>query len=106
MKKARDYADSFKADPTDKALVVIAQEFVREIEELAKARHVSSNEAMFSIFDEQDRKWKAFARLVGGDIIRPDGFEELMKAHFPEVHLYWRGPARDVARPHIGRRQR
>jgi hypothetical protein len=106
MKKAKDYAADFKANPTDKNLVSIAQEFVQEINELAETRHVNSNEAMFSIFDEQDRKWRAFARLVGSNIIRPDGFEELMKRHFPEVHLFWRGLARDIDRPHLGRRRR
>ena len=94
MKKAKEYAAEFKANPTDEHLVTIVRAFMLEVKEIAEMRHARSNESFISIFDEQDRKWKAFARAVGGNIIRLEGFEQSVKAYFPTIHAFWRGPLR------------
>ena len=64
--------------------------FLKEIDEIAKMRHAKRNEAYLSILDEQERKWKAFARQF--EDIREDGFENAVEDLFPEVYEVWRGP--------------
>lgn len=95
MKKAKEYAAEYRANPTDKVLAKIAVQFLREIPELIKARRVSTPAGHIAILEEQDRKWKAFARHFE-NIIRPDGFEMLFKDKFPEAHALWRGPLRNL----------
>ena len=93
MKKAKDYAAEYLAEPTDKVLGEIAVQFLEEIPELIKARKVSTSSGHLAILEEQDRKWRAFARRLEG-IIKPDGFEMLFKAKCPEAYVLWRGPLR------------
>lgn len=90
MKKAKEFAAEFKADPSNETLGRIAMDFIFEIEELQKKRHAQGASAFVAIFNEQDRKWKTFAKLVKG--IRPDGFERLVKEKLPSAHVLWRGP--------------
>ena len=96
MKKAEEYAGEYNANPTNETLLVIAQSFVREVSELAKTRGAKSHSARAAILDEQDRKWKAFARRTVG--INPDGFVELIKDQFQEMYVLWRGPLSQAAR--------
>lgn len=83
--KAREYVEKYKANPTPQTLGEIVKEMVFEIEEIAKMRHARSNEAFISIFEEQDRKWRAFVRMVNDPNIRPDGFMKFCQMYFPEV---------------------
>lgn len=91
MKKAKEYAAELRASPTDKTLAEIASQFFGEVLELKNTRSASSSSAYIAILDEQDRKWQAFARHFEG-IIKPNGFEMLVKDKSPELYVLWRGP--------------
>ena len=98
MKRAKEYAAEFEADPTMETMRGIAHAFMVEGKEIIAMRNAESNSAVLSILDEQDRKWQAFARRVEG--VRPDGFERLVKKVFPAVHVVWRGAhAPKIAKP-------
>jgi len=88
MKKAKDYARQFEQNPSTETLREIAESFMQEINEIAQMRHAKGNDAYFAILDEQDRKWRAFARCIDG--IKEDGFERLVEKVHPEVHAVWR----------------
>lgn len=92
MKRAKEYAKRYRDEPTDETMVEIAVAFLAEVAELAKTRlgkHPSYG-AVRATFDEQDRKWRTFAENFPG-IIRPDGFELLLKKREPEAYILWRG---------------
>ena len=88
MKKAKEYAKQFQDDPSSETLESILTDFFYEIEELKRVRHARTSAALFAILDEQDRKWRAFARRVEG--IKEDGFECVVKELVPQVYASWR----------------
>lgn len=96
MKKAKAYAAEFEADPSTETLRGIAKAFLKEIGELRDARRAETNAAMLAILDEQDRKWRAFARRA--EDVKPNGFAELVKLAEPELHATWRHePQRELS---------
>lgn len=103
MKKAKEYADMYNENPSAQMCKTIVVEFLNEVKEIMGKRHTHGNEALFSVLDEQDRKWRAFARLVPD--IKPSGFEGMMKLHMADVYLWWRGPGAKE-RKRLGRRRR
>jgi hypothetical protein len=84
--KAKDYAKRYIDNPTDKELVEIGRDFILEIKSITKLRNVKTNAGLKSIVIELDKKWKAFAKEVGGGIINPDGFIELLKYKFGNIY--------------------
>lgn len=66
-------------------------ELVVETGEIAKMRHAKSNDALLSILQEQDRKWKAFARKASTpeEEIVQDGFRNAMPQFMPSVYGAW-----------------
>ena len=93
MKKAKDYAVEYRANPTEENLRNIVSAFIEEINELRDIRKAGDNAAVLSILDEQDRKWRAFARRIDG--VRPDGFAEVVKLVHPGVYAVWRPEPRE-----------
>ena len=88
--KASDYFDQLlDAEDPNEALHQICNAFFNEINTLIKIRHAQTNAAVFSIFDEQDRKWRAFARMTEG-IIREDGFCTLLRELYPVPYKAWK----------------
>jgi len=86
--KAKEFAKMWEDDPTLETAAKIGTIFLRECAELAKVRNAKSDAAMIAIFEEQNRKWKAFARRVDG--IREDGFEGILKEETPAVYMAWK----------------
>ena len=86
MKKATEYAKMYNEDPSAVRRKAILMGFLDEVKEIMGARHSTSNETLFSVLDEQDRKWRAFARLALD--IKPDGFEGIVKLHRADVYLW------------------
>jgi len=86
--KAKDYAAQFEANSTLETLTNIGNSFLAECKYISIARKCRSNDAVIAVFNEQDRKWKAFARLIDG--IRPDGFQMLVKKTMPEIYSVWK----------------
>jgi len=87
MKKAKEYATEFNTNPTNETLGKIAMAFLFEVKEIGEVRHVQKDNAVISIFKEQDQKWRAFAKLSKG--IRPDGFQILVKEKLPFIYERW-----------------
>jgi hypothetical protein len=89
MKRAKEYAKMFIDNPTNEFDVLsdIITSFIGEIYELMSIRNAKSNDALLSILDEQERKWKSFANKVG---INPEGFSMAILACMPEVFPLWK----------------
>ena len=87
MKKAKEYAQKYKANPTNQTLVEILKEMVIETKEIYNMRHARSDEALIAIFNEQDGKWRSFVSLTGDPSIRRDGLKEFCQKHFPEIYV-------------------
>ncbi len=86
MKKAKEYAEQYKANPTIQTLAEIVKEMVLEIREIYEMRHGKSDGALKAIFNEQEEKWRAFVRLVDDPNIAQDGFRNFCQKYFPEVY--------------------
>lgn len=108
MKKAKEYAREYIENPTDEALgEIVWQISVNEVKELFEqrgvteariaARHSPGNATftIISILDQQNDKWKAFARRVNAALgvhhLKEDGFEALLKKNFPSAWTMWKG---------------
>ena len=91
--KAKDYAEQFFKDEQTMSDIDCTSKvfvgFVTEIETISKTRNVSTTDGMLSIIKEQDRKWKAFCRIVNKDqpCFKEDGFLALLVKEMP-----WLGP--------------
>ena len=94
MKKAKEYAADFNAGPTVENLQIIASAFFAEIAELAEQRGTGSD-AMLGILNEQERKWKAFARRTD---VSEDGFNLLFKKLHFDAWVLWKGSRQDKER--------
>ena len=88
MKKAKQYAALYNQTPTNETITTIAESFLREIGELQDMRNAQSIQSVNSILDEQDRKWKAFARLADG--VKPEGFAMIVKETAPFIWHMWK----------------
>ena len=86
--RAKEYAELFNKNRSIENLIEISGRFVKECIEIAETRKAKSDSALIAILNEQDLKWKAFARLIDG--VKPDGFEQLVKLQLPEVHKVWK----------------
>jgi hypothetical protein len=84
--KAKEYAKRFKDNPTDEVLKNIFFDFVGEITTMANQRNITTNAGLKGVVIELDKKWVAFAKEVGGGIIKPDGFTDLVKLKFGDIY--------------------
>lgn len=85
--KAKEYAARYRQG-TD--IAEIALDFITEVKRIGEARGAQSNESMFAIFNEQDAKWRAMARMADGEkSINPDGFKEALKHCVPSAFFAW-----------------
>lgn len=89
MKKISEYVEQFE-EAEDKVEITckIAVAFIIEVKTEIKERHAKRDEACFSIFEEQNKRWKAFANKVGSGV-KENGFFDLLKHRLPEIHLLW-----------------
>jgi hypothetical protein len=85
--KAKDYAKRYEANRTAEGLADIIAAFVQEAVELQKTRKAYSAAAQYAILNEQDQKWRAFARIVEG--VKEDGFEMIVRDYAPEHYEGW-----------------
>ena len=91
---AKEYAKQFIKSEDEKEIVIIANQFLREIATIGKVRSIKSDYAMVAIIKELDLKWKAFANIVNKEIklqaIKPDGFANSLQQVFPGIYDYWK----------------
>lgn len=104
--KAKEYMERWEREGrTDTSLAKIGNEFFLEVSKIGIARHISSDEALFSILDEQDNKWRVFARLDKEKEVNPDGFAKMVEIVTPDIYALWHfgnlaNMARTVQREH------
>jgi len=89
--KARAYFELYKSNPSDELLARICQDIIIESKALIEQRYARTNAAMFSILEETDGKWRAFARLCDSinGCVNLDGLQEIIKLKLPETYVCW-----------------
>ncbi len=87
--KAKDMASGY-ADAKDKStyLASTARAMLLEVHELADKRQAKTDSAMAAILNEQDAKWKAFARRADKKV-SPTGFEAVVRGLMPDLYPLW-----------------
>jgi hypothetical protein len=85
--KAKDYAKRYEANRTSETLADIIASFVQEAVDISEVRQAKSEAAQYAILDEQNQKWRAFARIVGD--VKEEGFEMVVKDYAPEHYENW-----------------
>jgi hypothetical protein len=96
--KAKEYAEMYKTTPTIETLGKIMGEFIRNTGDLTVGRRCQTADACYAVIDEQDNKWRAFARLVPG--VKPGGYLSMMKKELPEdAWMFYYVHRRKVGKP-------
>jgi len=86
--KAKEYAQKYIENPSDKTLLDIVKEMFYEVDTIRKSRNAQSNDAMIAILNEQSDKWRKFVKLVekvSTNVININGFRDFILIHFPEL---------------------
>ena len=86
MKTAEEYIREFQ-DSThhSKTLGKIALAMLGEIAELVRVRHIQTDEALFLIVGEIEKKWKLFSKPFPG--VSGNGFMLLLREKMPEIYV-------------------
>jgi len=91
--KAKEYSKQFLLNPGSEQLAKIAVQFLDEVKELTQKRNAKTDSAVFSIVNELDNKWRAFADQVnkeaGKELINHLGFQFLLTNNYPDVCGDW-----------------
>lgn len=99
--KAKEYAarlDGWKDKPAEEVVTIcrhILSDFMAETSEIAQKRGVvpgskTSIEAICSIFDEQDQKWRVMCRRLNGEVFHDGGYISALHADMhPEVWAHY-----------------
>ncbi len=91
MKKAIDYYNEYRhrffgvglrLEDINESLVKLIKDFINEMHELQKVRHVKRPEALASIIHELNQKWNALSRMFekyhGVSPMKEDGFRNAL----------------------------
>lgn len=95
--KAKDYAIRYKMMPTEFTLTGIGLDFMKEMFDLAEARHISTDAGWVGVINEIDQKWQSFARQC--DDLNPDGFRYILKEVGPKMYDGWMELRENNGRP-------
>lgn len=88
MKKVAEFIETYrKASDKAEALKSVYLEMLGDVLELARVRRAESNAAMIAILEEVNNRWERFT--ADFPELRKDGFIELQRKRFPEVHSIW-----------------
>ena len=88
MKKVAEFVEMYrKASDKAETLKNVCLEILGDVLELARLRRAESNGAMIAILEEANNRWERFA--ANFPELRKDGFIELQRKRFPEVHSIW-----------------
>ena len=92
--KAKEYAKQFNDSPTIETLCGICRDFLIETANIAKQRNIKESFSMIAVLDEQNRKWKSFAKMlvfkdIHGEVVKPDGYKLLIQKRSPELYDFW-----------------
>ena len=90
--KAVEYYKIFKDNEDklglDEAIKLLAYDMFLEVGDIAASRKARYDNAMISVFKEQESKWYAICKL--DERFRRDGFREYIKLRMPDVaEMVW-----------------
>jgi hypothetical protein len=96
--KAKEYFSKYNEIKVEKgsdyALVRCFMDMFNEVQEVAKSRNAKSDSAMFSIFDETNKKGNAFIKMVNKEIdetkegvVNYNGFKIFVQTQFKELSI-------------------
>jgi hypothetical protein len=95
--KAVEYFNQYQIDRNKKgeqeALGQVVIDMLAEVKTIAEKRLVKTDNALASVFNEQDQKWKAFVRLCEKNDyqgIRPDGFARFSVNEIPDTRDFFK----------------
>ena len=81
--KAKEYAKRYiEARDKKQGILDVANGMMDETKSMIEVRHVKTNEALFSVVNEQLNKYRAFVRLVKDPAIKEGGLRELILLKF------------------------
>lgn len=87
--KAKEYLTKFERNSEEvgdkEATMKMIDDFLDEIQGLARARKAQNNEAVISIFLELNQKWNTLCRLDKKKRFKKDGFIRLVKFRTADV---------------------
>jgi len=93
--KALDYVARFKAEGcTIEALARVVVDMIFEVREIGLRRGISTDEGLFSIFDEMNLKFRSFFRQTGGklsdgSLMREEAFKRMLRQGTPDIFNAW-----------------
>lgn len=93
--KASDYVVRFKNEGcTVESLARVIADMMIEVREIGLMRRISTDEGLFSIFDEMDQKFKSFfrqvsGRLSDGSLIHNEAFKRMLRQRTPDIFNAW-----------------
>jgi len=93
--KASDYVARFRAEGcTVEALARVIADMMVEVRDVGLARRISTDGALFSIFDEMDLRFKSFRRqmdgkLSDGSLMHKEAFRRMLRQRTPDIFNAW-----------------
>ena len=88
--KAKEYLQKYLSDtrPANEKLTDVVLEFISEVKTIGEMRHAKSDDSFVAIVKEQERKWRAFVRMLpGGEGGGLDAsFMESLKVVMPDTY--------------------
>lgn len=94
--KAKDYAKQYQQSPGTEGLWKVLKSIIEEIPELIKQRNAKTDAALFSLLDEQERKWKAFINCVGLVEENYAAFDAVIQEYMPLAYVPWKRYKKDI----------
>ena len=75
-------------------LSFVISDFINCLRDQIKDRNITTNESIFKLFDEFDRKWLTFARIVNkknrmSRPIKNNGFRLIIKEYFAKAYYLY-----------------
>jgi hypothetical protein len=99
--KAQDYVEIYNEElqssgDVGEAVYKVLMELLKESVSMIKQRKISTNEGLFAVIDECDKKWRAVCRDV--ECMNPEGFMMFLEMRDPELYASMRAYKDMIAR--------
>ena len=90
MPKAKEYFEKYKKNICDKEILIeLLKEMNKEVGDIAKVRHATSDDAIRAIVKEINLKWNALGKMLEKEyrqpVLKEDGFLNYWKAKIPQL---------------------
>jgi len=93
--KAKELAQQYlNSNNKSEESVKIAMAFLSDLQKMMIARNIRSDDAVISLLNEFENKWKTYAALVNEKLpvtkpILYDGFRNIIYLSLPDLKEYW-----------------